>query len=600
MDNSNKEIQKKEKAEEPQEHPHAKQEVPADKGPSKKAQKKLEKQNKKEETKAATKKAQEAHIHEYVKDPNDPCAHKFGDKELNRSQGDPEKRYEKKYTRIQDIDDHLIGQQILVRGRLHNSRATGKMAFVVMRESFATVQALLFVGEEASVGMIQYARHIPRESIVDVIGIVSKPENPIESCSQKVEILIKEIYTVNKSVPRLPFVMEDAMRRVENQAEEDEDRNIEKKEEKKEEKKKESKEDKTEEKKGEGKEEGHEEKKTGKKDKQNVRVYQDTRLDHRIIDLRVPTNQALMRIQSGVGLLFREFLIQKDFIEIHSPKLTPGSSEGGANVFKLQYFGREACLAQSPQLYKQMAVCADLERVFEIGPVFRAENSNTNRHLCEFTGLDLEMAFKEHYFEVLDVLGDMFVYIFEGLNARYAKELETINAQYPFEPFKFAKPALKLEFKEAIRMLKEEKGIVQDPLQDLTTHNEAALGAFVKEKYNTDFYMLYHYPTNARPFYTMLDPHDPNYTNSYDFFMRGEEIISGAQRIHDPEMLTERAKAHGIKIDTIKDYIDSFRYGAPPHGGCGVGLERVVKLFCGIHNIRKCCLFPRDPKRLTP
>lgn len=140
-----------------------------------------------------------------------------------------------------------------------------------------------------------------------------------------------------------------------------------------------------------------------------------------------------MRLQSGVCQLFREFLYTQNFTEIHSPKLIGGTSEGGANVFRLDYFGQEACLAQSPQLYKQMVLCGDMERVFEIGPVFRAEHSNTNRHLCEFTGLDIEMVFKEHYFEVLDLLSEMFVHIFNGLEAKYAKELAIVNEQYPFE-----------------------------------------------------------------------------------------------------------------------------------------------------------------------
>ena len=304
-----------------------------------------------------------------------------------------------------------------------------------------------------------------------------------------------------------------------------------------------------------------------------------------------------MRLQSGVCQLFREFLYTQGFTEIHSPKLIGGTSEGGANVFRLKYFDQEACLAQSPQLYKQMVLCGDMERVFEIGPVFRAEDSNTNRHLCEFTGLDIEMVFKEHYFEVLDLLSEMFVHIFNGLESRYAKELSIVNEQYPFEPFKCKN--VRLNFKEGVRLL-EEAGYKQDPLQDLNTENEKALGRIVKEKFETDFYMLYGYPTNARPFYTMIDPKDPNYTNSYDFFMRGEEITSGAQRIHDPEFLAERATVHKIPIPTIQDYIDAFKYGTPPHGGCGIGLERVVKLYCGIRNIRKCSLFPRDPKRLKP
>jgi aspartyl/asparaginyl-tRNA synthetase len=174
-----------------------------------------------------------------------------------------------------------------------------------------------------------------------------------------------------------------------------------------------------------------------------------------------------------------------------------------------------------------MALCGDMKRVFEIGPVFRAEDSNTNRHLCEFTGLDIEMEFNEHYFEILDILSDLFIYIFKGLEERYPKELATVNEQYPFESFKFNSPALRLDFKEGVKMLTE-AGHTQGALEDLSTENEKALGKLVREKYDTDFYMLYGYPTNARPFYTMLDPHDPNYTNSYDFFMRGEEITSGA------------------------------------------------------------------------
>lgn len=321
------------------------------------------------------------------------------------------------------------------------------------------------------------------------------------------------------------------------------------------------------------------------------------RLNNRIIDLRVPANQALMRLQSGVCQLFREFLYTRGFTEIHSPKLIGGTSEGGANVFRLDYFGQEACLAQSPQLYKQMVLCGDMHRVFEIGPVFRAEHSNTNRHLCEFTGLDIEMVFYEHYFEILDLLAEMFVSIFNGLEERYAKELKVVNEQYPYEPFQCKN--VRLSFKEGVALLAEH-GIFQEPLEDLNTENEKTLGRLVKEKFGTDFYMLYGYPTNARPFYTMLDPHDSNYTNSYDFFMRGEEITSGAQRIHDPKFLEERAVHHKIPVSTIQEYIDAFKYGCPPHGGCGIGLERVVKLYCGIRNIRKCSLFPRDPKRLRP
>ena len=264
-----------------------------------------------------------------------------------------------------------------------------------------------------------------------------------------------------------------------------------------------------------------------KEDKKGAVVKQDIRLNNRVIDLRVPTNNAIFKIQSGVCRLYREFMESRGFIEIHTPKMIGGASEGGSNVFKFQYFGQEACLAQSPQLYKQMALMADFDRVYEIGPVFRAEDSNTNRHLCEFTGLDMEMTIKEHYWEVLDVLGDMLAHLCHGLEKNYKTELDVIKQQYPYEDFVCKYPIVKLNFKEGVQLLAD-AGIHQGALEDLSTETEKALGRIVKEKYQTDFYMLYGYPANARPFYTMLDPTDSNYTNSYDFFMRGEEITSGA------------------------------------------------------------------------
>lgn len=544
------------------------------------AEKELKKKQK-EEAKAANKAAREAKKlerlrarqeaeakkNEFVKDPNDPCADKFGELPLNRSQCDPETRFTKKYVAVKEIDEKLADQEVRIRARVHNSRSKGKMCFIVAREGYATIQCMLFVGETISKGMVTFSSKIPRESIIEIVATATKPDREIDGCSQQMELQVKEIWCVNKSVPMLPFQLEDASRIVLDQKAED---------------------------------------KPAAKDDEETKdgeampvVRQDVRLNNRIIDLRVPTNQAIFRLQSGVCQIYREFMLSRDFVEIHSPKLIGGASEGGANVFKLKYFEQDACLAQSPQLYKQMALCGDLQRVFEIGPVFRAENSNTNRHLCEFTGLDMEMEFKDHYFEVLDVIADMISFLVKELKKRHAKELEVINAQYPFEEFLLAEPVVKLHFKEGVAMLKE-AGIEQGDLEDLSTETEKALGKLVRDKYKTDFYMLYGYPAAARPFYTMLDPHDANYTNSYDFFMRGEEITSGAQRIHDPAMLTERAKAMDIPVESIKDYIEAFKYGAPTHAGAGFGLERIVKFFCNLHNIRKASLFPRDPQRLTP
>ncbi|GJP45857.1 hypothetical protein CLOM_g5200 [Closterium sp. NIES-68] len=466
----------------------------------------------------------------------------------------------RQWARVADLVPARAGEVVLVRGRVHNVRAKGKMGFIVVREGGCTVQCVLAVGAEGahvSKGMVKYAAGLSRESVVDVTGEVVVPEKPIESTSQQVELHVRAVHAVSRALPVLPLNIDDAARS-EKDIEDAEKAGV-----------------------------------------QYVRVGQDTRLNNRVLDLRTPANQAIFRVQSAVSQLFREYLTSQGFIEIHTPKLIGGSSEGGAAVFRLDYKGQAACLAQSPQLYKQMAVCADLGRVFEIGPVFRAEDSFTHRHLCEFTGMDFEMEIREHYSEIMDVINDLFVAIFDGLNTRCAKELAAINHQYPFEPLKYTKEGVRITFPEGMALLKE-AGYEVDAFGDINTEQEKKLGELVKQKYGVDFYIMHRYPMAARPFYTMPCPDDGRYTNSFDVFIRGEEILSGAQRIHDADFLARRATECGIDVKTIAPYIDSFRFGAVPHGGIGVGLERVVMLFCGLNNIRKSSMFPRDPQRLAP
>ena len=462
------------------------------------------------------------------------------------------------WTRVDDLNEGKVGSSVTVRARVHAIRGKGKSAFLVLRQETATVQAVMFVDDETvSKGMVKYATNIPKESIVDIVAEVTAPDTPVESCTQSdVELLVREVRCISRA-GKLPFEIADACRS---------DKEIEE---------------------------------ANARGEQMASVAQDTRLDNRVIDLRTPTNHAIFRVQSAVTQLFREALLSKDFVEIHTPKMLSGASEGGAAVFHVDYMGREACLAQSPQFYKQMAICGDLTRVFEIGPVFRAEKSDTHRHLTEFVGLDMEMAIFESYHEVLDVLDHLFVYMFRGLQSRCAKELSTINQQFPFEPLKYLPKTLRITFAEGIQML-QEAGHDVDPFEDLNTEMERTLGRLVKEKYDTDFYVLHKFPLAIRPFYTMPDPEDERYSASFDIFIRGEEIISGAQRIHDPELLTKRAETHGIPLEQIQSYLDAFKCGAYPHGGAGVGLERVVMLYCGLNNIRKTSMFPRDPRRLSP
>lgn len=480
----------------------------------------------------------------------DVSAGQYGNMKLIQSSEKPQR----KMYNIGTLSTSNVGENIWLRARLHNSRAKGKQCFLILRQKHFTLQALLFVHENVSQQMVKFGKQINKEALIDVYGqVVAVPEK-LEGCTQKdVELHIRQVWVVHPSESVLPLQIEDAARQV---VEKD-------------------------------------------KDELTTTVNQDTRLDNRILDLRTPANQAIFRVEAGVCKLFRDILTEKGFVEIHTPKIISAASEGGANFFTVSYFKRSAYLAQSPQLYKQMAIAADFDKVFTVGAVFRAEDSNTHRHLTEFVGLDLEMAFHYHYHEVVQTIGDLFVQMFKGLKEHYQEEIDAVHRQYPANDFKFIEPSLILNFSEGVKMLRE-AGVEMDEEDDLSTPNEKLLGRLVKEKYDTDFYILDKFPLKIRPFYTMPDPNDPKWGNSYDMFMRGEEILSGAQRIHDPVMLEERALHHGVSLEKIRAYIDSFRYGCPPHAGGGIGMERVVMLYLGLDNIRKTSMFPRDPKRLTP
>lgn len=480
---------------------------------------------------------------------------------------------------IKDIQSSLVGQHIWLRGRLHSSRCKGKQAFFVIRQQHFTVQAILRVAEGTAVTkeMITFAAGISKESIIEVYGLVKQAPVKIESCSQSdVELELSQLFVVSRSDARLAVQIEDLSRSEAEVVAEMEKLKL--------------KADRA--KKGSAPA-------AGDTSVLTIRVDQDTRLNNRVIDLRTVTNQAIFRLESGVTNLFREALNKRDFIEIHTPKIINAASEGGANVFEVTYFKTKAYLAQSPQFYKQMAIAADFNKVYTVGAVFRAEDSNTHRHLTEFVGLDLEMAFDYDYHEVVDLIGRLFVDIFKGLEEKFSTEIAAVHRQYPVEPFKYLEQTLVLKFPEAVKLLREAGAEIGDE-EDLNTANEKLLGKLVRDKYHTDFFVLDKFPLAVRPFYTMPDPHDSKYSNSYDMFMRGEEIISGAQRIHDEQFLRERATHHGIDLATIEPYIKAFKYGCPPHAGGGIGLERVTMLYLGLDNIRKTSMFPRDPKRLEP
>ena len=320
----------------------------------------------------------------------------------------------------------------------------------------------------------------------------------------------------------------------------------------------------------------------------------EAKLNHRAVALRNIRERATFRIQEGICRGFREFMTSQGFTEIHTPKIGAKSAEGGANLFKLQYFHRPAVLAQSPQFYKQMMVGV-FDRVFETGPVFRAEKHNTKRHLNEYTSLDFEMGFIDSFMDICKMETAMLQYVIELLKKDYAKEIALLKIELPnVEKIPFVR------FDEAKRLIAEKYDRQIRSPHDLEPEEEALIGEYFKSEYGADFVFVTHYPSKKRPFYAMDDPENKEFTLSFDLLFRGLEITTGGQRIHDYETLLKKIAEKGMDIEGMEDYLDCFKYGMPPHGGLGIGLERLTMKMIGEDNVREACLFPRDMTRLKP
>ncbi|PHH80566.1 hypothetical protein CDD82_1671 [Ophiocordyceps australis] len=488
------------------------------------------------------------------------------------------------------MSDTHLGKTVKLRAWIQNSRMQGaKMAFIELREQRNwAIQAVIAASPEGtpvSRQMVRWIGGLNLESFVVVQGRIERPIEPVKSVRvSNYELHVTKLFLISPGPEVLGMGLAVANKPVTNFDDED----------------------------------GASLPPTGVEEacKSIEAVGLDnvpsasmaTHLSNPAMHKRAPVQQAIADVRMTTRKLFAAYLDLKDFNQFEPPCLIGAASEGGSNVFALPYFEKSAFLAQSPQFYKQIEIAGGRKRVYCIGPVFRAENSNTPRHMTEFTGLDLEMEIEETYHEVRDMLEGLLLYMFRGLAERCADQIALIRSVYPSDDFLVPEPGkeVRLTFAEGQALLRaegpEEFGTVRDD-QDMSTAQEKALGALIRKKYHSDFYLLDKFPEGARPFYALEDPDDAGVTNAFDFFMRGQEILSGGQRIHIPEQLEARIRKKGIDPASpgIKEYVDVFRSaGVPPHGGGGIGLDRVVAWYLNLPSVHLTSYYPRTPKRLMP
>lgn len=327
--------------------------------------------------------------------------------------------------------------------------------------------------------------------------------------------------------------------------------------------------------------------------KDTLEINLDTMLNNRVLSLRHTTVNSIFKIQNIIVNGVREYLSQNEFTEIFTPKIVSEGAEGGSEIFKLNYFEKQAYLAQSPQFYKQMMVGAGFERVFEIGHVYRAEEHNTSRHLNEYVSIDLEVGFIKNEYDLMKLEEELIKYILSKVEKEGKEYLNILNVELPKIPNKIPK----IDFNDVLEILKNKFNRI-DLDGDLDPEAEKQIYKYCKDEFNSDFLFVTNYPRNKRPMYTM--PLGETGTRSFDLLFRGVEITTGGQRIHDYDMLVSNIKYKGAKPENYQSYIETFRYGMPPHGGLAIGLERLTTRLLGIDNVREASLIPRDRTRLIP
>jgi len=324
----------------------------------------------------------------------------------------------------------------------------------------------------------------------------------------------------------------------------------------------------------------------------------DYRLDWRYLDLRRPENLLIFKIQTTAEMAMREYWMKNGFIEMHSPKLVGTPSEGGAELFSLEYFGRTAYLAQSPQFYKQMAMAAGFEKVFEIGPAFRADPSFTSRHMTEFVSIDVEFSWIESHEEVMAHEEKLLQFAYQKVKEIHGEEIKN---KFGFELEVPSVPFPRMTMSEAQKVLKERNYVVPSTTKgDIDPGGEREIGQYIKEKYGHNFVFITDWPIEVRPFYHMRHTDNPGLTRSFDLIASGLEITTGAQREHRRDVLEKQALEKGLRLDILNTYLDYFKFGCPSHGGFGLGLSRLMMVMLNLENVREAVFVFRGPNRLDP
>ncbi|MBI3442370.1 MAG: aspartate--tRNA(Asn) ligase [Candidatus Sungbacteria bacterium] len=435
-------------------------------------------------------------------------------------------------TRIGDLKQH-IGGQVTIAGFVQVIRDQGSIQFLLVRDISGIVQVVITKDKTEA---RQTVDSLNLESVVEISGLAKEEQQ----APGGFEVAAEQIRVLSLAASELPIPI------VEKGSDEEADQSI--------------------------------------------------RLDWRWLDLRKPKHALVFKVWTLMEAAFREYWVSHGYIEIHSPKLIATPSESGSEVFEVKYFERTAYLAQSPQFYKQMAMAAGFEKVFEVGPVFRAEPSFTSRHATEFTGYDSEISYIQSHYEVTSEQEKLLAFVLQKTKERYGEDIKKLFGREVIVP---TLPFPKISMQEAKTVLAT-MGVPSEKDSDISPEEERKISEYVREKHGHEFVFITEYPVSVRPFYHMHDEKDPKLTKSYDLLWNGIEIATGAQREHRYDALVSQAKEKGMSIEPIQFYLNFFKYGCPPHGGFGMGPNRMIMKLLNIENVREASFLYRGVRRLEP